>query len=174
MTTKYEIIGYYWQDEDGNLVLMYREFRLWAFDFDINSLSGSKGDNPAWGDYGYKLVKSGVGKGFEAGDRAFILNHLNLDINYKKLLDLPISNLIYSVLLPKLDEYGFSSSFAPSIHIIIDYFYWMQSYAQWEIWGKEGYRIYAYGRYVSVHGTCFMAVDIESSPLPPSGGGIEM
>ncbi len=171
MTTRFEIIGYYWQDEDGNLQLMYREMRLWAYDFDINSLSAIKREDPAWGSYGDDLLKSGNGKGFEGIDWAIKIYSTDLYSSDTKIIDIPVSVVVYNVLSSALSQYGFPSALLPSVKIVIDQYYWVTSTAIWTIWGSNGYRIHAYGRYVSVHGVYFMAVDIESnSPSPPGGG----
>ncbi len=167
MTTRFEIIGYYWQDEDGNLHLMYRELRLWAYDFDINSLSTLKGEDPAWGSYSDDLLKSGTGKGFELIDFAIKIYNIDLYTSSTKILDIPISVQVYDALSAILSKYGFPSSLLPTAKIVIG----VTSTEIWTIWGSNGYRIHAYGRYVSVHGVYFMAIDIESNPPTPPGGG---
>ncbi len=168
MTTRFEIIGYYWQDEDGNLHLMYRELRLWAYDFDVSSLSATKGEDPAWGSYGKKLMKTATGKGFSALDWAITLYALDFYVSSSKIIDLPLSMVVYEYLSQILSQYGFKSILLPTVAISIDQYFWMSSGAVWTIWGADGYHIRVYGRYASAHGVYFMAVDVESSiPSPP-------
>lgn len=170
LTTRFEIIGYYWQDEDGNLVLMYREFRLWAYDFDIDSLAAIKGEDPVWGTYGQRVLKEGTGKGFDPTDYVFCIQRFDFYVNNRRIVEAPISAIVYLALSSILPEFDFSADLLPTIKIVIDHSEWVESSFTCFVWGAEGYEITAYGRYVSVHGTYFMAIDLASAPPPPGGG----
>ena len=170
LTTRFEIIGYYWQDEDGNLVLMYREFRLWAYDFDIDSLAAIKGEDPVWGTYGQRVLKEGTGKGFDPTDYVFCIQRFDFYVNNRRIVEAPISAIVYLALSSILPEFDFSADLLLTIKIVIDHSEWVESSFTCFVWGAEGYEITAYGRYVSVHGTYFMAIDLASA-LPPPGGG---
>ena len=171
LTTRFEVVAYYWQDEDGNLVLMYREFRLWAYDLDINSLKGVKGEEPAWGSFSERTLKDGTGKGFYPTERALVVDRLDFYISNVELIEIPISAVFYAMIGDVLDALGFPASLLPTMKIVIDQSKWAASYFVCSIWGPNGYAVVAYGYYVSVHGLCFMALRIYAYPPSPPGGG---
>ena len=171
LTTRFEIVAYYWQDEDGNLVLMYREFRLWAYDLDINSLEAVKGEELAWGSFSERLLKEGTGKGFDANDYAFMVFHLDFYVSNVRLIEVPISAALYTVIGDWLNALGFPSSLLPTVKIVIDQSKWGASGFVCIIWGSNDYTVGAYGYYVSVHGLCFMVLRIYAYPPSPPGGG---
>ncbi len=171
LTTRFEVVAYYWQDEDGNLVLMYREFRLWAYDLDVNSLKGVKGEEPAWGSFSERSLKEGTGKGFYPTERALVVDRLDFYTSNAKLIEIPISAVFYAMIGDVLDALGFPASLLPTMKIVIDQSKWAASYFVCSIWGPNGYAVVAYGYYVSVHGLWFMALRIRAYPPSPPGGG---
>lgn len=163
MTIRFEIIGYYWQDENGNLVLAYKEFRLWAYDIDVGSLSATKGEDPYWGAYQNKLLGEVTGKGFDAEDDVILISNFDLYYGSISIIEVPISMALKAILKAKFPALGFSVNLLPDIKIVFDHAYWRASFFEYGVWGREGYTVYAYGKFYSVHGAYFSSIEIVTS-----------